>query len=272
MPRHTAPNFANKTDHNSSQTAASTNEWNQMMTSQGEWAHLLPMISLMQNPGATSLSVMWQPNDEQWISVIVRHRHSLGHYSQYPPSHLHPNSPHWHTGWQWINNGMRMQQQHGKLISPSPLICLTRNSGAMSPTAMWGPNDDEQCSSLFYISDTTVSTLPLSSQPTSLTTILAGAYDNDRTTMWWGHGELTSPHTHLSNMGCRCHFADSNMATQQRWTFVVCHCVLVHYGKYSLYPNPITVHINPGEQRWSLSFFHTRSRGHVAVCNNIIVI
>ena len=63
---------------------------------------------------------------------------------------------------------------------------------------------------------------------------------------------------------------------------------LLLYGKYSpshIHPNLITphfsqvmthvvvtIHINAGEQTSSFSFFHTRSWGHVAVCNNIIVI
>ncbi|KIJ97814.1 hypothetical protein K443DRAFT_9624 [Laccaria amethystina LaAM-08-1] len=40
--------------------------------------------------------------------------------------------------------GMTMTRQgHGNLTSSPSLICLTRNPGAMSPTATWQPNEGE---------------------------------------------------------------------------------------------------------------------------------
>jgi len=88
----------------------------------------------------------------------------------------------------WLTNGSRWQELRWVLTSPPLFISLTKNSGSMSLSVMWQPNDEwrwifviHHC--VFY--DTTVSTpfLRLSQcfPHSSLTQIPGG----DMATKWW---------------------------------------------------------------------------------------
>jgi len=84
-----------------SQIMARTHEQTWVATCPGEQApSSSPHSLLIRNPGATSWTVMWQPNNERWpmLSFIVAVY--FWHHGEHPPSHIHPNPLHWDTG-QW---------------------------------------------------------------------------------------------------------------------------------------------------------------------------
>jgi len=155
MPCHTTPNYTNdKINHHSPQMTASTDKQNQTMMSWGEQAHLPPLlISLMQKPGAMSLSAMWQPNDKWWLKFIIHCHFIVEHTtvstpcSMFVPTHLAETQ---------ADDGSTMQwgrcNENTVSLPPSHHWFLTQNSGATSLIATWWPNDNERHSLLFYIS------------------------------------------------------------------------------------------------------------------------
>jgi len=92
------PTSAKTDQHHGSQTTASTHRWKEVMTRHSEQGHLPPpLISLIQIPGATLLTVTWQANDDQWMSVIVILYFS--HHGKYSPLFI-PTSHHSFILWQ----------------------------------------------------------------------------------------------------------------------------------------------------------------------------
>jgi len=72
-----------------------------------------PFISLTLNPGATLLSAMWQPDDEQCHCSSSL----LGHHGEHPSSPIPPNTPYSDTGQHMARQGqwhhtMTWQGQH----------------------------------------------------------------------------------------------------------------------------------------------------------------
>jgi len=107
----TQPQMTKNTQKWTQMTPPLTNDGQhlQMDTSNDElrWDSSPPPLfnPLIQNPGATSPSAMWKPNDEQWPRFVICHHCVV----RAPPS-IHPNPPCSHTAQQWTDDVG--QQQH----------------------------------------------------------------------------------------------------------------------------------------------------------------
>jgi len=115
-----------------SQTTVSMHERKQVRRNQGG-AHLPPpLASLIQNPGAMSLWVMWQPNDEQRPAVII-HCCCIFYNSMVSthPINLHSTPPPTTTAHSSDDDECCNATSHD---TPTMKPCTTAHKGWQAPT------------------------------------------------------------------------------------------------------------------------------------------